>query len=442
MSARRSPLDRWAAARLGLGTEWPSRDDVGRWQLERLRETIAWASEHSPFYRPRLASLSAGWPEALADLSSLPLTSARDLCENGPRFLCVSQDEVGRVVTLQSSGTTGPPKRLWFTPTDQESTIDFFRAGMSTLVRRGDQVLILLPGTTPGSVGALLATALERLGVNSIPHGFVRDLAEAESVVRRGAPTSVVGMPVQVLGLALHASEVARIPFRPKTALLTADHVPASLVRRLKEVSGCRVFQHYGMTEMGLGGAVDCEAHSGYHLREPDLLFEIVDPATGRSLPEGEEGEIAFTTLTRRGMPLIRYRTGDLSRLLPGPCACESALRRLAHVRGRIDATAAAGSVTLPLLDEILFTVPGLVDFAAAVSRGGGRDRLSIMAYGLGGEEGELARVVAEAVSATPALQAEVGAGRLTVSVTSASLPMRHWTAPPKRTMVDFGVDG
>ena len=100
--------------------------------------------------------------------------------------------------------------------------------------------------------------------------------------------------------------------------LLSTDQAPAPLVAAIEQAWGCRVFDHYGTTETGLGGGVECEAHDGLHLREADLLFEVVEPATGRSLPDGEEGEIVFTTLTREAMPLIRYRTGDLGRLLPG----------------------------------------------------------------------------------------------------------------------------
>jgi phenylacetate-CoA ligase len=101
----------------------------------------------------------------------------------------------------------------------------------------------------------------------------------------------------------------------------------------------------YGMTEMVFGGAVQCEARSGYHMREADLYFEIVDPVRGHSVPDGEIGEIVFTTLTRIGMPLIRYRTGDLSRFIPEPCPCGSSLRRLDKIAGRIASAAClAGS--------------------------------------------------------------------------------------------------
>jgi phenylacetate-coenzyme A ligase PaaK-like adenylate-forming protein len=106
-------------------------------------------------------------------------------------------------------------------------------------------------------------------------------------------------------------------------------------VELIERAWGCEVFEHYGMTEMGLGGAMACEAHDGYHPREADLLFEIVDPRTGAPLPDGEYGEIVFTTLTRTAMPLVRYRTGDMSRFIPGPCPCGSVLKRLARVADR-----------------------------------------------------------------------------------------------------------
>ena len=103
-----------------------------------------------------------------------------------------------------------------------------------------------------------------------------------------------------------------------------------SVRRRLEGALGCRVYDHYGSTEMGYGGALACGQGPGLHLREADLYFEVVDPATGRPLPEGAFGELVFTTLTRRGMPLVRYRTGDLTRFLPGACPCGCPLRRIA----------------------------------------------------------------------------------------------------------------
>ena len=124
------------------------------------------------------------------------------------------------------------------------------------------------------------------------------------------------------------------------------------------------MFEHYGMTEMGLGCAVDCAAHAGLHIRENDLLLEVVDGA-GRPVPDGIEGELAFTTLTRTAMPLIRYRTGDRSALLPGRCPCGCAMRRIAPPR-RME----GGALSLAAWDEALLPLPGLSDFRITL-RGG-----------------------------------------------------------------------
>ncbi len=365
-----TPLDPWIAAKIGAaGAPWP--DALTAYQLARLRDTLRLTRVRSPFYRRRLA----GAPHDLAsldDLAALPFTSAQDIRDAGLQFLCVSQDEIQRVVTLDSSGTTGNPKRIYFTRDDQELTVDFFRAGMATLAGPGDRVLILLPGERPGSVGDLLAIALDRLGATPLKHGLVRDVAETLAVMRRERVDCLVGVPTQVLALATYGEGLTL-----KSALLTTDHVPDAIVRRVDAAWGCTVYNHYGMTEMGLGGGVECAARRGYHLREADLLFEVVDPASGAPVADGAAGEIVFTTLTRRGMPLIRYRTGDISRFLPGPCPCGTALRTLARVTHRADGLAPIGdrALTMADLDEALFAVPGVLNFSATIRRTG-RDAL------------------------------------------------------------------
>ena len=443
----RTPLESWIALKLGVSGERLRREHVERYQLERLRRTVEWAHRHGRFYRrlrmgaKHAESLQGSRPRerdlldlaSLADLRLLPFTTALDLRERGPELLCVSQDDVRRVVTLDSSGTTGTPKRLYFTADEQELTVDFFRVGMSTLTAPGDRVSILLPGAVPGSVGDLLALALRRSGVTPIPHGFVRDLPAAVDLLRRERPTALVGVPVQVLALARYAEEVAGESFRLKSVLLASDHVPDSIVRELTRAWGCQVFEHYGMTEMGLGGGVDCEAHAGYHLREADLYVEIVDPLTGEPLPEGVRGEVVFTTLTRRGMPLVRYRTGDLSRFLPGPCPCGTVLRRLERVRGRLAGQTV--DVTMPELDEALFAVPGVVDFAVVASRD--PSSLAITMWSLRPARHGVEGAVHEALDQVPAICAARRAGTLSVTVSTACVGERLPRGPEKRTIAE-----
>jgi phenylacetate-CoA ligase len=433
---RRTPLEPWIAREVVGGGGPLRREHIEGYQLQRLRETLAWVRARSPFYRRALAS--AGELAALGDLERLPLTTADDLRERGPQFLCVSQGEVSRVVTLSTSGTTGMPKRLCFTPEDQERTVEFMRQGASDQVGAGDRVMILVPGDTPGSTGALLAEAFRRLGATPIVHGLPRDLGGAIDVMRRDRPASLVGIPTHALALARQAEESAGDPIRLRSAFLSSDHVPDSIVRALDRAWGCEVFEHYGLTETGLGGGVGCEAHSGYHLREADLYLEVIDPVTGASAPEGTQGEVVVTTLARRGMPLVRYRTGDLSRFLPGSCACGTALRRLERVRGRRgEVRLAGGEVTIATLDEALFQVPALIDFTATAGRSGRATALGVRAWSVRPDHRAMEREVAEALDAVPAIHAARSAGDLSLTVESAFAAGRLPRGAEKRAIAE-----
>ncbi|MBK8900945.1 MAG: phenylacetate--CoA ligase family protein [Anaerolineaceae bacterium] len=396
-----TPLHPWIAQKTACAPEALTRAVIAAYQLDKLNETLALCRARSPFYRQKLAGL----PEklsSLADLQTLPFTTADDVRERPLSLLCVSQSEIARVVTLDTSGTSGPPKRLYFTTADQELTRDFFHVGMSTFTGAGDRVLILLPGERPGSVGDLLAQALPRLEATGVPHGLVANVAQTLDVLHREQAAGVVGMPVQVLALVRTA--VAQQMPRPhlKSILLTTDHVPAAIVQAVEDAWGGTVYNHYGMTEMGLGGGVQCAARTGYHLREADLFFEIVDPGTGEPVPDGAYGELVFTTLTRQGMPLIRYRTGDISRFLLGACACDTVLRRLETVRyrwhGRFPHTS-ANFLTMADLDDTIFPLPGVLDFAASVSAT--QLQVTVQAEGVGG----LATAVTETIMNLPAVR-------------------------------------
>jgi len=322
----------------------------------------------------------------LDDLRQFPFTTANDIRRSPLQFVCVSQDEIQRVVTLQSSGTTGEPKRIFFTADDQELTIDFFGVGMSTLADPGETVLILLPGEKPGSVGDLLHKGLIRLGMKPIPYGLVRDPIHTLEVVHARQVDCLVGSPTQVLGL---AQRWLPSMHRPRSVLLSTDYVPATIVAILEQVWNCEVYNHYGTTEMGLGGGVECAGHRGYHLREADMYFEVINPFTGEPVQEGEYGEVVFTTLTRFGMPLVRYRMDDRSRFIPGACPCGTDLKTLEKVSGRLSGFVSIGDdvLRMPVFDEALFPVPGLLNFSVTVDGDGAKTILTVETRMLTGED-------------------------------------------------------
>lgn len=435
-----TPLHAWTAAKLGLHPAALTPPQMAAFQLTLLNETLVWARQRSSFYRKHLAPLSTAPLTSLDALRDFPFTTPAHLARDPGLFVCVTQDQIRHIVTLHTSGTSSPPKRVFFTAADLEPALDFFAHGVSTIAAPGDRMLIALPGEHEDSVGAQLARGIARSGVIPVPCGLFTDPAPALALLEQHRAAALIGLPVPILALAHHAEATGSTAFRDlRSIVLCSDHVPLSLLRALRRRTNADVFEHYGMTEMGLGGGIDCAAHAGYHLRESDLLFEIIDPLSGDPVPEGQEGEIVFTTLTRRGMPLIRYRTGDLSRFLPGPCACGAVLRRLDRVRNRIDSffpLGTGGALTQSALDQALFAIDGIVDFAATLIPG----ELRILARRspvAGPRESHLLEALFQALSAIEPIRLAQLAGALHVAVrlTEAPLP-----APgPKRTIHNGG---
>lgn len=336
-------LDIWTAKKLGIENGRDLlREDIDRYTEKKLRQTVDYAAGESSFYRERLQDFIRE-KEQCSDcfmelFQRLPFTYPDDLRRNSEDFLCVSPGRISRIVTLDTGGSTGRPKRIWFTEEDQKLTIDFFQNGMQLLVGKRDKVLILMPSRAPGSIGVLLAQGLENIGIEAVEYGLPeRGAAEAAAILRlikEQGLTSVVALPTHMRLLAeetLRGSRTVSL----RSVLLSAEYVKDSDVRLIEEVFGCRVFQHYGMTEMGLGCAVSCSQGEGYHIREGDLYLEIIDPDTGEVIEDESPGEIVFTTLTRKGMPFIRYRTGDFSHWINQECACGSILKRIAKVGPR-----------------------------------------------------------------------------------------------------------
>ena len=380
-----TPLEAWIREKIRIGRKTAGKtfmEALKGYQLQRINGVIDYARRNSPFYRHHLATISTAPLTDLSHISRLPFTTPSDLIENPLRFLAVSQDDIARIVTLRTSGSTGEAKRLFFTEEDLELTVDFFHHGMSTLVRAGQKVAILLPGETPDSVGDLLRQRLQRMDIPALAYGPVADPDHAAEAISSFGAHCLVGIPTQVLAVARSRAGAAIGKGAIESVLLSTDYVPRVIAETLEEVWGCRVFGHYGMTEMGLGGGVECDALDGYHLREADLFFEIIDPETGEPCPDGTMGEVVFTTLTRRGMPLIRYRTGDIARMITEPCPCGSVLKRMGRVKGRWDGALRLGPeriLTLPDMDDALFRLSGLLDYRVEVSQGrDGRFRMHI----------------------------------------------------------------
>ena len=400
-----TPLHHWISRRIGISPAVFDRQQLEQWQFTRLLQIIEYTAQRSPFYRSQFAGL--GSVASLQDFCRVPYTNAENLIANPAAFVCVSQEEVHRIVSLPTSGTTARAKRIFFSQADQALTVDFFKVGMSTLATEGDRVLILLPGERPGSVGDLLFSGLKKLGCVPIKYGPVDDEEKVLRVIREENVNVLVGAPVHLYRAACFDYMAGILPRgQIRAALVSTDVLPAIVAARLKAFWGCEVFDHYGMTETGLGGGVECSAHLGYHMREVDLYIEIIDPESGEALPDGEEGEVVITTLTRNAMPLVRYRTGDISHVNPGICECGSFIKRLAQIKRRRQGGIQIGDHQLFQndLDEALFQIDGVCDFEAYVlASGQGKDKMKILLRTMGITK-DVEAEVREAVTRIPGM--------------------------------------
>ncbi len=325
-----------------------TREGLEELQLSRLNETLARLKDRGGFYRDYPEKL-----DSLSDLQKLPFTTPQMLSEAPGRFLLTSQSEVNRVISGATSGTTGPAKRVFYTAQDTEHTVGFFAAGISEMLSAGERCFIAFPFTGPFGLGDLIAQAVERLGGIPVKAGFGQTWGELINLVRQTQPETYIGFPVTLLSLIRMYG--GNFPIR--RALVSGDACPDGVMQELEKALGSKLYPHYGSRECGLGGAVTCRAFEGMHLRENHIIPEIIDEQ-GNVLPDGEYGELVITTIGADAMPLIRYRTGDFTRILP-PCPCGGVTKRLDRVSRR------EGEVSIGELDSALFTIPKVVDYRA-----------------------------------------------------------------------------
>lgn len=344
-------LDIWTAQKISNDETrtYFEREELELYIKNKLRETVEYAMENSTFYEEKYSEISFEGKDFMEFFGGLPFSTSEELRDRGLDFLCVRPGEISRIVTLDTGGTTGLPKRVYFTEEDQQLTVDYFENGMQLIVDETDKILILMPAKIPGSIGKLLSKGLRNFGADTIDYGLpdmkynedsqesINEMQGLLDIMIKEKVTSAVALPTHMKMLAEFAlnNGISKENFMLKNVLLSAEYVSGEATDIIEDAFGCKVYEHYGMTEMGLGCAVGCGRGEGYHVREIDLYIEIIDPDTDMIVDDGDVGEVVFTTLTRKGMPFIRYRTGDYSRWITEECDCGSKLKRLAKVGPR-----------------------------------------------------------------------------------------------------------
>jgi phenylacetate-CoA ligase len=343
-------------------------------QVERLRSLVAYVKAHVPLYRERLADVEPADIGSLDDLRRLPLTRKDDLRDTYPfGMLAVPRAQLARIHC--SSGTTGKLTVVGYTADDLDL---FARVNARSLAMAGARPGMLLHnaygyGLFTGGLG--LHGGAERLGMTVVPvSGGLTD--RQLMLIADFRPDVIACTPSYALTLAqaFRARGVSPAEISLRYALLGAEPWSEAMRREIDAGLGVRSTNIFGLSEV-IGPGVSCEcveARVGLHVNEDHFLPEIVDAETGKQLPEGEEGVLVITTLTKQGLPLVRYWTGDVTSLASEPCACGRTLVRMAAIKGRADDMLIIRGVNVypTQVEAALLELPGLTpNYRIVVSR-------------------------------------------------------------------------
>jgi phenylacetate-CoA ligase len=360
-----------------------SRDALLHLQLQRLRWSLAHAYAHVPHYRRTFDAAGIGPDEceSLADLARFPLTSKLDLRDNYPfDMFAVPRSEVRRIHA--SSGTTGRPTVVGYTQGDLEIWADLMaRSIRAAGGRPGDMVHVAYGyGLFTGGLGAHYGA--ERLGCTVVPVSGGMTPRQVQ-LIRDFEPSIIMVTPSYMLAL---VDEFDRQGVDPRTCslrigILGAEPWTEAMRAEIEGRMDMHAVDIYGLSEvMGPGVSQECvETKDGLHIWEDHFYPEVVDPITGEVLPDGEIGELVFTSLTKQALPIVRYRTRDLTRLLPG--TARPAFRRMERVTGRSDDMIILRGVNVfpTQLEELVVGTGGLSPhFQLILGREGRLDTLTV----------------------------------------------------------------
>jgi len=345
--------------------ETMDRAELSKLQAARLGETLERARK-SPHYKRCFEEmgLEIGRIRTVADVERLPLTTKEDLRENWPYgFLACSRDELIRMHS--SSGTTGRATVVFHTASDIEAWANLVARSMyMTGIRRSDVFQNMMTyGLFTGGLG--FHYGAEKIGALVIPAGAGNSKRQIQ-LMRDFETTAIHIIPSYALHLSSVFAEVGIDPRRDtklRTAFIGAEPHSEKMRRKIEELYGFRAFNSYGISEMnGPGVAFECPEQKGMHIWEDNFIVEIIDPVTLKPVPEGEEGELVMTTLLREGMPVLRYRTKDLTRIIPDPCPCGRTHRRIDRIKGRTDDMMILKGVNIfPIqIEKKLMEIPGV----------------------------------------------------------------------------------
>ena len=364
--------------------ETAERGRLEQLQLERLKQTIAWALK-TPFYKKRLGQAGIGSPDdikSLDDLKRIPFTNKDDLRLSFPKgLLAVEMSEVLRIHS--SSGTTGIPTVIYYARDDLDNWTDLLaRSIVGTGAGPGDVFQNMMTyGLFTGGLG--LHYGAERVGMTVIPIGGgntkrqIQTMKDFQSTVLHITPSYLLHIHSRLGEDAIDRKDLAL-----RKAFIGAEPHSENTRRKLQDLLQIDAYNSYGLSELnGPGVAFECVCRKDMHVWEDAFIAEIIDPKTGEPLKDGEEGELVLTNLVRRATPILRYRTRDLAFLHPEGCDCGRTHRRLSRILGRTDDMLIINGVNVfpSQIEEKIMKVPEVAtNYQIHVEKKGALDRLTV----------------------------------------------------------------
>lgn len=354
-------------------------------QEKKLQQFMQGIYQRSSYYRQKLqaAGINPEQIKTMQDLALIPFTTKAELRSGYPLGMqAVPDEEVVRIHS--SSGTTGKAIIVPYTSGDVATWAEMMSRCMEmTGITKKDRVQVT-PGYGLWTAGIGFQAGVERLGAMAIPTGPGNTEKQLE-LMEDLQTTAIIG--TSSYGLLL-AEEIHKRGLQGKLNLkkgiFGSERWGSKMRRRIEELLGIDTFDIYGLTEIyGPGIAIDCSYHQGMHFWSDHLLFEIIDPISGQPLPPGEQGELVITTLSKEGMPLLRYRTHDITRLRTDICPCGSPYPRIDRILGRTDDMVKVKGVNIypGQIDHVLKQTEGAgSEYQLVLTRSGGKDRILVKA--------------------------------------------------------------
>lgn len=350
-------------------------------QFAVLKEQFKTLKDRSPFYAKKFEGIDLSDVQTQADFEALPFSEKADLRDAYPLGLAaVPESEIVRIHS--SSGTTGTPVIIPYTQQDVlDWAVQFARCYEMAGITKDDRIQIT-PGYGLWTAGIGFQLGAERLGAMAVPMGpgntdkQIRFMKDMQSTVLCATSSYALLLAEEI------AKRGVRDELNLKRAVIGSECWGHKMRQRIANELGVKIYDIYGLTEVyGPGIGVSCDYECGMHVWDDYCYFEIVDPKTGKVLPDGEIGELVITTLRKEGAPLVRYRTHDLSRIIPGECECGSPFPRIDTLIGRTDDMVKVKGVNIfpAQIEEIIkFTDGASSEYQVMIDHLEGKDIMTV----------------------------------------------------------------